>query len=76
NIVAHREENGAFKTGAALKKVSRLGEKKYEQAEGFLRVMTGDNPLDASEVQPEAYTLVQRIAAETDRDIRTMIGDA
>ncbi|EIK94509.1 S1 RNA binding domain-containing protein [Pseudomonas sp. M47T1] len=75
NIVAHRDEHGAFKTRAALKKVSRLGEKTFEQAAGFLRVMNGDNPLDASAVHPEAYPLVQRIAAETDRDIRSLIGD-
>jgi protein Tex len=76
NIVNHRDENGAFKTRAALKKVARLGEKTFEQAAGFLRVMNGDNPLDASAVHPEAYPLVQRIAAETDRDIRSLIGDA
>jgi uncharacterized protein len=76
NIVAHRDEHGAFKTRAALKKVARLGEKTFEQAAGFLRVMNGDNPLDSSAVHPEAYPLVQRIAAETDRDIRSLIGDA
>jgi uncharacterized protein len=76
NIVAHRDEHGAFKTRAALKKVSRLGEKTFEQAAGFLRVMNGDNPLDASAVHPEAYPLVQRIAAGTDRDIRSLIGDS
>ncbi|MHC6223406.1 Tex family protein [Pseudomonas sp. X10] len=76
NIVAHRDANGAFATRAALKKVSRLGEKTFEQAAGFLRVMNGDNPLDASAVHPEAYPLVQRIAAETGRDIRSLIGDS
>ncbi|MDH1552445.1 MULTISPECIES: Tex family protein [Pseudomonas] len=76
NIVAHRDANGPFATRAALKKVSRLGEKTFEQAAGFLRVMNGDNPLDASAVHPEAYPLVQRIAAYTDRDIRSLIGDS
>ncbi|WP_109512175.1 Tex family protein [Pseudomonas ovata] len=76
NIVAHRDANGAFKTRNELKKVSRLGEKTYEQAAGFLRVMNGDNPLDASAVHPEAYPLVKRIATQTDRDIRSLIGDA
>ncbi|MFR0673671.1 Tex family protein [Enterobacterales bacterium AW_CKDN230030176-1A_HGKHYDSX7] len=76
NIVAHRDANGPFATRAALKKVSRLGEKTFEQAAGFLRVMNGDNPLDASAVHPEAYPLVQRIAAATDRDIRSLIGDS
>ena len=76
NIVAHRDANGAFRSRAELKKVSRLGEKTFEQAAGFLRVMNGDNPLDASAVHPEAYPLVQRIAAQTDRDIRSLIGDS
>ena len=76
NIVAHRDANGAFKTRDALKGVSRLGEKTFEQAAGFLRVMNGDNPLDASAVHPETYPLVQRIAADTGRDIRSLIGDA
>ncbi|HDS1733956.1 Tex family protein [Pseudomonas sp. BP8] len=76
NIVAHRDANGPFATRVALKKVSRLGEKTFEQAAGFLRVMNGDNPLDASAVHPEAYPLVQRIAADTDRDIRSLIGDS
>ncbi|HLA31336.1 MAG TPA: Tex family protein, partial [Pseudomonas sp.] len=76
NIVAHRDANGAFKTRDALKKVPRLGEKTFEQAAGFLRVMNGDNPLDASAVHPETYPLVQRIAADTGRDIRSLVGDA
>jgi len=76
NIVAHRDANGAFRTRDELKKVSRLGEKTYVLAAGFLRVMNGDNPLDASAVHPEAYPLVQRIAADTGRDIRTLLGDS
>ena len=76
NIVAHRDAHGAFKTRAALKKVPRLGDKTFEQAAGFLRVMSGDNPLDASAVHPETYPLVERIAANTGRDIRSLIGDA
>jgi uncharacterized protein len=76
NIVAHRDQHGAFKTRAALKKVPRLGDKTFEQAAGFLRVMNGDNPLDASAVHPEAYPLVQRIARQTERDIRSLIGDS
>ena len=76
NIVAHRDQNGAFKTRAELKKVPRLGEKTFEQAAGFLRVMNGDNPLDASAVHPETYPLVERIAQDTGRDIRSLIGDS
>ncbi len=76
NIVAYRDANGAFKSRAELKKVPRLGEKTFEQAAGFLRVMNGENPLDASAVHPETYPLVQRIAADTGRDIRSLIGDS
>ncbi|QKE64856.1 RNA-binding transcriptional accessory protein [Aquipseudomonas campi] len=76
NIVSHRDANGAFKTRDELKKVSRLGEKTFEQAAGFLRVMNGDNPLDASGVHPETYRLVERIAQGTERDIRSLIGDS
>ena len=76
NIVAHRDQHGAFQTRAALKKVPRLGEKTFEQAAGFLRVMNGSNPLDASAVHPEAYPLVQAIAKQTGRDIRSLIGDS
>ena len=55
NIVAYRNENGPFKARTGLKKVPRMGPKTFEQAAGFLRVMQGDNPLDASAVHPEAY---------------------
>ncbi len=76
NIVQFRDANGAFKSRSELKKVPRLGEKTFEQAAGFLRVMNGDNPLDASAVHPETYPLVKRIAADTGRDIRSLIGDS
>jgi uncharacterized protein len=75
NIVAFRNENGAFKTRAALKKVPRLGPKAFEQAAGFLRIMNGANPLDASAVHPEAYEVVERIAEKTKRPLKAMIGD-
>ncbi|MCQ4273990.1 Tex family protein [Stutzerimonas degradans] len=76
NIVQFRDANGAFKSRSELKKVPRLGDKTFEQAAGFLRVMNGDNPLDASAVHPETYPLVKRIAADTGRDIRSLIGDS
>ena len=76
NIVAYRDANGAFKARSELKKVPRLGDKTFEQAAGFLRVMNGDNPLDASAVHPETYPLVKRIATDTGRDIRSLIGDS
>jgi uncharacterized protein len=75
NIVAYRDENGAFSSRAALKKVPRLGPKAFEQAAGFLRIMNGKNPLDASAVHPEAYPVVEKIAEATGRPLKTMIGD-
>ncbi len=75
NIVAYRDENGAFKARSALKKVPRLGPKAFEQAAGFLRIMNGKNPLDASAVHPEAYPVVEKIAEVTGRPVKAMIGD-
>ena len=75
NIVAFRDENGAFKSRVALKKVPRLGAKAFEQAAGFLRIMDGKNPLDGSAVHPEAYEVVEKIAAATNRPLKSIIGD-
>ncbi|MCU7817523.1 MAG: RNA-binding transcriptional accessory protein [gamma proteobacterium symbiont of Lucinoma myriamae] len=75
NIVAYREQHGAFKNRKELLKVSRLGDKAFEQSAGFLRVMNGTNPLDSSAVHPEAYPLVEKIVTNTSRDIRHLIGD-
>jgi uncharacterized protein len=75
NIVTFRDASGAFKSRAALKKVPRLGPKAFEQAAGFLRIMDAKNPLDGSAVHPEAYALVERIAAATGRSVKAMIGD-
>lgn len=75
NIVAFRDENGAFRSRAALKKVPRLGAKAFEQAAGFLRIMNGSNPLDASAVHPEAYVVVEKIADATKRPLKSIIGD-
>jgi protein Tex len=76
NIVSHRDQHGAFASRDGLKKVPRLGAKTFEQAAGFLRVMQGENPLDASAVHPEAYPVVERILAELKRPARELIGDA
>ena len=70
-----RSQNGAFASRDELKKVPRLGAKTFEQAAGFLRVMKGENPLDASAVHPEAYPVVERILAELKRPARELIGD-
>lgn len=74
NIVQFRDENGAFKNRKQLKKVPRLGDKSYEQAAGFLRIMSGDNPLDASAVHPETYPVVNAIIEETGKTIKELIG--
>jgi uncharacterized protein len=75
SIVDTRDKNGPFRKRDALKKVPRLGPKAFEQAAGFLRIMGGDNPLDASAVHPEAYPLVQKIMAASGRKIQEVLGD-
>jgi uncharacterized protein len=74
NIVAWRDENGAFPTREILRKVPRFGEKAFEQAAGFLRIPNGDNPLDASSVHPEAYPVVERIVAKIKAEVKQIIG--
>ena len=76
NIVAYRDQNGAFKNRKQLLKVPRLGDKTFEQAAGFLRIQGGDNPLDASSVHPEAYPVVEKIVAKLGREVKTLLGDS
>ncbi|MEH2198887.1 Tex family protein [Nostoc sp.] len=64
NIVAHRNQNGAFKNRRQLLKVPKLGPKAFEQAAGFLRIRGGDNPLDSTAVHPESYSVVEAIASD------------
>ena len=71
NIVQLRNENGPFTSRSQLKKVPRLGPKAFEQAAGFLRIRTGENPLDASAVHPERYGLVEQMA----RDLKCSVED-
>jgi protein Tex len=75
-VVARRNAAGAFRSRRELLEVSRLGPKTFEQCAGFLRIMSGDNPLDASAVHPEAYPLVERIAEKSGRDLGSLIGDS
>jgi len=75
NIVSFRNQNGAFKNRRQFLKVSRLGEKAFEQAAGFLRIANGENPLDASGVHPEAYAVVEKIAERNQRSLHSLIGD-
>ena len=76
NIVAFRNQNGPFANRRQLKKVPRLGDKAFEQAAGFLRIMNGDNPLDASAVHPETYPVVNAILDDTGKSIRDLIGQS
>ncbi len=74
NIVAYRNDNGPFKNRQQLKKVPRLGQKAFEQAAGFLRIMSGDNPLDASAVHPETYPVINAIIKDTGKPISQLMG--
>lgn len=71
NIVQLRNEKGPFTSRSQLKKVPRLGPKAFEQAAGFLRIRSGENPLDASAVHPERYALVEQMA----RDVKCSVED-
>lgn len=76
NIVAYRDENGAFKSRKELLKVPRLGPKAFEQAAGFLRINGAADPLDASAVHPEAYPLVRRIVDATGVEVAQLVGNS
>jgi protein Tex len=64
NIIAYRNEHGAFKNRKQLLKVAKLGPKAYEQAAGFLRIRDGENPLDNTAVHPESYPILAAIAKD------------
>ena len=61
NIVEYRETNGRFKNRKQLLKVPKLGPKAYEQCAGFLRILNGENPLDATSVHPESYEITNKL---------------
>ena len=75
NIVAHRDQHGAFRSRNDLKNIPRLGPKAFEQSAGFLRIRDGDDPLDRSSVHPESYPLVRRILDALQTNIHSLIGD-
>ena len=75
-VVAHRNQNGPFKTRKELLKVSRLGPKAFEQSAGFLRIRDGKEPLDASAVHPEAYGVAKKIVEACGRNVRSLMGDS
>jgi protein Tex len=76
NIVEFRNQNGPFKDRAALMKVPRLGEKVFEQAAGFLRIGDASNPLDASAVHPESYTIVQQMATDLNCSVKDLMSSS
>jgi uncharacterized protein len=76
NIVKYRDENGPFNSRQALKAVSRLGPKAYEQSAGFLRIQEGANPLDASAVHPESYPVVTAMARDLNCSVADLMKDA
>jgi uncharacterized protein len=75
NIVEYRNQHGEFKNRRDLKAVPRFGAKSYEQAAGFLRIVNGDNPLDASAVHPESYSVVKKIGTASKKKVAEMMGD-
>jgi uncharacterized protein len=76
NIVAFRDEHGPFRRRAQLLKVPRVGDRTFQQAAGFLRIMNGEDPLDASAVHPESYPVVERIAVKSGLPVRQLIGQS
>ena len=73
NVVKYREENGAFTSRTQLKKVSKLGDKAFEQCAGFLRITNGKNILDNTAVHPESYDATEKLLkyfGMTDTDIK------
>src|SRR3984957_11926782 len=73
NIVTFRNENGRFRCRPQLKEVSGIGPKTFEQAAGFLRIRSGDNPLDMTAVHPESYQIVEQIAQSLSVPIEELI---
>ena len=76
NIVDFRNQNGKFTSRKQLLKVSRLGDRTFEQAAGFLRIAGGENPLDRSSVHPEAYGVVEAIAERNGKKVEDILGDS
>ena len=76
NIVKYRAESGDFRSRKDLLKVPRLGNKAFEQAAGFLRVLNGDNLLDSTAVHPESYGIVQQMAKDMNVSLKDFITDA
>ena len=76
NIVEYRSEHGAYTSRKQLLKVKRLGEKAFEQCAGFLRIQGAADPLDNSAVHPEAYHIVDKMAADLGVTVAALVGNA
>lgn len=72
NVVKFRNENGEYKTRQSLSKVPRLGQKTYEQAIGFLRILDGSNPLDNTDIHPESYKIANQIVDELNLNLDSL----
>jgi len=75
NIITYRNEHGPLSSRNELKKVKRMGPKVFEQAAGFLRIMGGKNPLDASAVHPESYPIIEAMARDLGRSVQDLLDD-
>ena len=75
NIIDYRTKNGPFVKRSDLKKVTRLGEKAFEQAAAFLRIRHAKNPLDASAVHPERYEIVEKMAKDLHCKVADLLAD-
>jgi len=73
NIVAFRDANGPFQSRAQLLEIDGIGPRVYEQCAGFLRILDGDNPLDATAIHPEAYPVVEQISQQLDIPVAQLI---
>lgn len=76
NIVATRDDKGAFRSRKEVLKVPKLGPRTFEQCAGFLRIRDAANPLDSSAVHPERYQLVERMAEDLGAELASLVGDA
>ncbi|MCX6267687.1 MAG: Tex family protein [Bacteroidetes bacterium] len=74
NIISYRNEKGPFKSRSEFKKVTRFGEKAFEQAAGFLRIRDAKNPLDRSSVHPESYPVVDLMAKKMNCTVDDLMG--
>ena len=76
NIVTYRDSHGPFSSRNELKKVSRLGEKAFEQSAAFLRIPSSDNLLDRTSVHPESYSLIEEISKQNRCEISELMGNS